>query len=556
MFCKTYNSHLSTLNLHEERRPAIFDLAILGGTVVDGTGAPGRKADVAIQGDRIARIGRVKKGEAVRDFSAVGAVVAPGFIDTHSHSDLMALVEPALLPKLMQGVTTELLGQDGIGAAPIRKEDVPSWRQYLSGLNGDPPVSWDWESLGQYAERLSARPTGPNLALLVPQGNIRMVVLGQGNVPADIFQLQAMEEEVRRAMEEGAVGISLGMIYMPCTFSRRDELIRLFHRCGLLGGFLAVHIRSGGDRLLESVEEVVTMAKEAEIPLHISHFKAAGKRNWHKMEAALEAVDRAHREGLDITFDIYPYTAGSTMFMAILPPWAMEGGVPKALERLRVPDLRAKIRDQFVNPPPPDPDGPSWENYVNNVGWENIIISSVEGKKNQGWVGRSVAHIAGEEGKDPGETAFDILLEENGRVGMILFSMDEEKMAMGLRHPLGTICTDGLLGGRPHPRVYGTFPRVLGRYVRERKDMPLEEAIRKMTSLPARRLGLKDRGVLAEGKAADIVVFNPAAIVDQATYEDPRQYPLGIRQVIVNGVLTAEGGQHTGKLGGRVLRRG
>ena len=523
--------------------------------MVDGTGAPGKKADVAIRGDQIARIGRVKKGEAVRDFSATGAVVCPGFIDTHSHSDLMALVEPALLPKLMQGVTTELLGQDGIGAAPMRKEYVAPWRQYLSGLSGDPPIEWDWESLGQYADRLAARPSGPNLALLAPQGNIRMVVLGLENVPADIFQAQAMEDEMRKTMEEGAVGISLGMIYIPCTFSRRDELIRLFHRCGLLGGFLVVHIRSGGDLLLESIEEVVTMAKEAEIPLHISHFKASGKQNWPKMEGALEAVDRARREGLDITFDIYPYTAGSTMFMAILPPWAMEGGVPKALERLRAPDLRAKIRDQLVNPPPPDPDGPPWENYIKNAGWENIVISSVESKNNQDWVGRSVADIAEKEGKDPAETAFDILLEENGRVGMILFSMDEEKMAMGLRHPLGTICTDGLLGGRPHPRVYGTFPRVLGRYVRERKDMPLEEAIRKMTSLPARRLRLKDRGVLAEGKAADIVVFNPATIVDRATYEDPRQYPLGIRQVIVNGVLTVEGGQHTGKLGGRVLKR-
>jgi N-acyl-D-amino-acid deacylase len=384
---------------------------------------------------------------------------------------------------------------------------------------------------------------------------VRMVMLGLENVPADIFMIQAMEEEVRKSMKEGAVGISLGMIYLPCTFSRREELIQLLQACGKMGGFWAVHIRSGGDRLLESIEEVVSMAKEAEIALHISHFKAAGKRNWHKMETALEAVDRAHRDGLDITFDIYPYTAGSTMFLAILPPWAQEGGAPKTLERLRDPALRAKIRDQFINPPPSEPGGPSWENYVNNAGWENIVISSVEGKKNQGWVGRSVADIAEGEGQDPADVAFDLLLEENARVGMIIFSMDEEKMRMGLRHPLATVCTDGLLGGRPHPRVYGTFPRVLGMYVREKKDLSPEEAIRKMTSLPARRLGLKDRGILAEGRAADIVVFNPDTIADRATYENPRQYPLGIRQVIVNGVLSVEGGQHTGKLGGRVLRR-
>jgi N-acyl-D-amino-acid deacylase len=550
-----------TLPISPEKRNGvrgfkIFDLAILGGMVIDGTGQPGIKADVGLKGDRIARVGRVEKEEAAREISAAGAVVAPGFIDTHSHSDLMALAEPELLPKLMQGITTELLGQDGIGAAPMEAKYTAQWRQYLSGLSGDPPISWNWRSLEQYAERLSTTPTGPNLGLLLPQGNVRMVVIGLDNVPADSTQIKTMEEQVRKAMEEGALGISLGMIYMPCTFSRRDELVRLFRTSGRIGGFFVVHIRSGGDRLLESIEEVVSMARDAEIPLHISHFKAAGKRNWHKMELALTAVEKAREEGIDITFDIYPYTAGSTMFLAILPPWALEGGVAKALLRLRDSSLRAQIREQFRNPPPPDPEGPSWENYVNYVEWENIKISSVEGEKNQTWVGKSVAEIAGRQGKDPAEMAFDILLEEEGRVGMIIFSMDEEKMVMGLRHPLGTICTDGLLGGRPHPRVYGTFPRVLGKYVRERKDLPLEEAVRKMTSLPARRLGLKDRGVVAEGKAADLVVFEPESVIDRATYENPRQYPVGIRHVIVNGVLSVENGKFTGQLGGRVIKKG
>lgn len=538
-----------------EGRTKIFDLAILGGMVIDGTGRPGNKADVGLQGDRIVRVGQVGKGEALREISAAGAVVTPGFIDTHSHSDLMVLAEPELLPKLMQGITTELLGQDGIGAAPINSEYSVQWRQYLSGLSGDPPIAWDWQSLGQYAERLTASPTGPNLALLVPQGNVRMVVMGLENVSADSSQIKAMEEQVRQAMEEGALGISLGMIYMPCIFARRDELVRIFYTCGRMGGFFVVHIRSGGDRLLESIDEVISMAREAEIPLHISHFKAAGKSNWPKMELALKAVDKASTEGLDITFDIYPYTAGSTMFLAILPPWALEGGTPKTIQRLRDSSLRARIREQFINPPPPDPEGPSWENYVNYVGWENITISSLESQKNQPWVGKSVAEIASREGKDPAETALDILLEEEGRVGMILFSMDEEKMVLGLRHPLGMICTDGLLGGKPHPRVYGTFPRVLGRYVRERKDMTLEEAVRKMTALPARRMGLKDRGLLAEGMAADLVVFDPETVLDQATYENPRQYPLGIRHVIVNGVHSVENGRFTGKRGGRVLSR-
>jgi len=342
---------------------------------------------------------------------------------------------------------------------------------------------------------------------------------------------------------------------MPCIFSRREELVRLLRISGRMGGFFVVHIRSGGDRLLESIEEVISLAKEAEIPLHISHFKASGRRNWHKMGPGLEAVERAHQEGMDITFDIYPYTAGSTMFLALLPPWALEGGVQKTLQRLRDSSLRDRIRDEFANPPPPKPEGPSWENYANHVRWENIIISSVESRENQRWVGQSVAEIASTQGRDPAEVAFDILLAEEGRVGMIIFSMDEEKMAMGLRHPLGMICTDGLLGGRPHPRVYGAFPRVLGKYVRERRNISLEEAIRKMTSLPARRLGLKDRGVLAEGKIADLVVFDAESVLDRATYENPRQFPRGIWHVIVNGVHSVENGRFTGQQGGQVLRR-
>ena len=537
------------------RRIPIFDLAIVGGTVIDGTGRPGLKADVAVHGDRIIRVGQVGKGEAAREISAAGAVVAPGFIDTHCHSDLMALVEPGLLPKLMQGITTELLGQDGIGAAPMVPQYAAKWRQYLSGLSGDPPIQWDWRSLGEYADRLSSRPTGPNLSLLVPQGNVRLAVIGLENVPADSAQVRAMEDEVRRSMEEGACGISMGMIYVPCTFTRRDELVPLLRVSGRMGGFFVVHIRSGGDRLLESMEEVISLAREAEIPLHISHFKAAGKRNWDKMEPALAEVEKANREGLDMTFDIYPYTAGSTMFLAILPPWALEGGVEETLQRLRDPSLRTRIREEFESPPPPDPEGPSWENYGNYAGWENVKISFVESAKNQGWVGKSVAEIARGQGKDPAGAALDLLLEEEGRVGMIIFSMDEEKMILGLRHPLGMVCTDGVLGGRPHPRVYGSFPRVLGRYVRERREMTLEEAVRKMTSLPARRLGLKDRGVVAEGNAADLVVFDPEKVIDRGTYEDPRQFPAGIRTVIVNGVVSVEEGKFTGSLGGKVLRK-
>ncbi|MGB9699071.1 MAG: N-acyl-D-amino-acid deacylase family protein [Thermodesulfobacteriota bacterium] len=533
---------------------AKFDLAILGGTIVDGTGKPGYKADLGIHHGRIAYIGQINPGESAQEIYANGLVVSPGFIDTHSHSDIMVFAEPELLPKLRQGVTTELLGQDGIGAAPISSKYLTQWRQYMAGLSGDPPINWDWRTFGEYVKKLEDKKPGPNLAVLIPQGNIRLVVLGLENIEANSSQMQAMEEEVQMAMEAGAFGISLGMVYLPCIFARRDELIRLFRRCGQNGGFWVVHVRSGGDFLLESIAEVISMAQEADIPLHISHFKAAGRRNWHKMELALEALEKARRDGLEVTFDIYPYTAGSTMFMAILPPWALEGGVSKTLSRLQDPELRQRIQKEFRQPPATEK-GPSWENYVNFVGWENIIISSVTKEENSSWVGKSVASIAEENRKEPAEMAFDILLNEEGKVGMILFSMDEEKMIMGLKHPLGMICTDGLLGGQPHPRVYGTYPRILGHYVRERKDLSLPEAIRKMTYLPAQRLGLKDRGLLAPGMAADIVVFNPETVIDRATYENPRQYPWGIEHVIVNGIHSVKDGKYTGQRGGQVLKK-
>lgn len=533
---------------------AKFDLAILGGIIIDGTGKPGYKTDIGVRQDRIAYIGQIKPGESLQEIWAAGLVVAPGFIDTHSHSDIMVFADPPLLPKLMQGITTELLGQDGIGAAPISSKYLNQWRQYMAGLSGDPPINWNWRTFGEYLKRLEERKVGPNLAILIPQGNIRMIVLGLEDIEASSAQVQAMEEEVQQAMAAGAFGISLGMVYLPCIFSRRDELIRIFRPCAQNGGFWVVHIRSGGDFLLESIEEVIAMAKEAEIPLHISHFKAAGKRNWPKMENALLALEKARQEGWDITFDIYPYTAGSTMFMAILPPWALEGGVAKTLSRLKEPELRQRLKKEFGQPPSSEK-GPSWENYVNFVGWENIIISSVTKEENASWVGKSVAEIAQNNGKEPADMAFEIILEEEGRVGMILFSMDEEKMVMGLRHPLGMFCTDGLLGGQPHPRVYGTYPRILGRYVRERKDLSWEEAIRKMTSFPAQRLGLKDRGILAQGMAADIVVFNPQTIIDRATYENPRQYPVGIEHVIVNGVHSVKDGHYTGQCAGKILKK-
>ena len=534
----------------------MYDLAITGGGVLDGSGKPPFRADIGIRGDKIISLGSIPREAAREEIRAEGLLSCPGFIDTHSHSDLMALREPQLLPKIRQGITTELFGQDGIGAAPLDPKTKNAWRQYLAGLNGDPPLAWDWTSMAEYAERLKKAHTATNPVLLVPQGNVRMVVMGVEDLQANETQVRAMEREIHKALEEGAVGMSLGLIYMPCIFSRREELARLCRVTGRNGGLLVVHIRSAGDLLLESLDEMISLSREGEISVHISHFKASGKRNWPKMKIALETLERAKKQGVDITFDLYPYTAGSTMFLAILPPWALAGGIQQTLERLRDPGVRRKMKEQFTTPPPRSPGDPGWDNPVNLVGWKNILISSVGSDANQPWIGKDLEAIAAEEGMEPAEMAFRILLEEQGRVGMIMFLMDEENVAMGLRHPQGMFGTDGLLGGKPHPRVYGTFPRILGRYVRERKDLALEEAVRKMTSFPAWRFGLPDRGLIAGGKAADLVVFDPETILDRATYEDPRKYPEGIHHVIVNGVHSIAMGEFTGKCGGRVLRRG
>ena len=532
-----------------------FDTIIKGAVIYDGTGKDSFEGNIAIKDGKIARIGDDELSEADEFVDATGFAACPGFIDTHSHSDLMALWEPELLPKIMQGITTELLGQDGVGPAPLNRRLTESWRGYLAGLSGNPPIDWAWERFDEYLSRLDdTAPFGTNLVTLIPYGNIRMRAAGLENTPLSSSMIAVMEREIQEAMDAGAVGISLGMVYMPCTFASREELVHAFTLCGKMGGFLAVHMRNGSDLLIESIKELLDISIAAQIPLHISHFKAAGERNWHKMDEALAIVDKARSQNLDVTFDIYPYIAGSTMFAALLPPWTLEGGMTEALKRLRSPRMKKRILQEWTDPPPPDPSGAGWDNHAHLNGWGNIVISATRNPDHPA-IGRSVADYALFLGKDPGEAALDLLLEEEGDVGMIMFIMNENKVAMGIQHPAGMICTDGLLGGKPHPRVYGTFPRVLGHHVRERRDLTLTEAIRKMTSFPAARLKLEDRGKLQEGMMADIVIFSPDVISDCATYDHPRQYPKGIKDVFVNGVHTVENGCFSKLRGGKLLRR-
>lgn len=530
------------------------DVVFRNGRVVDGTGKPGFFADVAVRNGRIAAVGKCGAGATEYDIS--GMIIAPGFIDMHSHSDILALSDPALLPKVMQGVTSELLGQDGIGPAPLPDDDaiIASWRGYLAGLDGNPSLDWDWRSLEEYASRLDAAPRGCNLLPLLPQGNVRMRVMGLRDREASEEELRRMEREVDLAMAAGAWGVSLGMVYMPCVFSPHEELVRIFSRVANLGGFLVVHMRNGSALLLESLDELFAVSDEAGIALHVSHFKAAGKDNWHKMGMALRKLEERYAAGHDVSFDIYPYTAGSTMFGILLPPWVLEGGMKAALERVQNPEIREAVIREWTNPEQPTMRSKGWDNPVHLNGWNNILVSSAR-SGNTRVVGKRMTEIASDRKTSPESAVFQLLEEEQGDMGVIYFSMSEERVAEGVCHPLGMICTDGLLGGTPHPRVYGAFPRILCRYVRERGELTWEAAVHKMTGKPAARLGLHDRGRLLPGLAADIVVFDPKTIADTATYENPRQFPHGIAHVLVNGVHTVRCGEFTGRLGGAVLRR-
>jgi N-acyl-D-amino-acid deacylase len=531
----------------------MFDLIIRGGLVLDGTGNPWVKADVGVVGDRIAAIGDLSGAIAAggaKVIDATGMIVSPGFIDMHSHSDLAFLVNPVVEPKIRQGITTEVVGQDGIAATPMAPQHVARWRQHLAGLNGDPPVSWAWRTVGDYLDELAAAGVGHNVATYVPHGNVRLVVMGPDDRPASDDELRQMQRAVIEAHEQGAFALSTGLIYPPCCYADQRELTALAAATAQAGGFFVSHQRNEGFRVIESMTEMIDAGRPNGCPIHFSHFKAAGKSNFHKLPAMFELLEQARGEGIDVSFDQYPYTAGSTMLSSLLPPPAHAGGTDMLLRRLADPAERKAMRQGMIEPQA------GWESMSRNTTWDQIMVSSVASAANAGLVGMSVAAVAELRGVDPYDAIFDLVLAEANAVGMVSFSQSEDNVRAIMRHPYHMFCTDGLLGGSPHPRVYGSYPRVLGRYVREERVLDLADAVRRMTGFPAQRLGLRDRGLLREGNFADITVFDPATVIDRATYANPRQYPVGICQVIVNGQLVVQDQQATGAVAGRVLRKG
>ncbi|SDF19041.1 N-acyl-D-amino-acid deacylase family protein [Sporolituus thermophilus] len=524
---------------------------IKNGRIADGTGHPSFIGSVAIDGDRISAVGEGISADGFdRVVDAQGLVIAPGFIDTHSHSDLQLLLDPFVAPKIRQGITTEILGQDGISMAPLPKQYISPWRKNLAGLNGDSDrIDWEYETTDGYLRLLEQSGVGLNAGYLVPHGNIRMEAMGLDNRQPSEEELRRMQDITRREMEAGALGLSTGLIYMPCAYAATEEVIELCKVVAEYDGVFVIHQRSEADCILESMQEVIRIGRESGVKVHFSHFKVCGRKNWEKIDQVIALLEQAQAEGIRVSFDQYPYVAGSTMLGVILPPWVHDGGTDKLLERLADPKLRKKMVYDIEN------GLPGWDNFVDFAGLDQIFVTSVKTKNNEDLIGKNLIEIGQIRGKNPYDATFDLLYEEQNAVGMVDFYGTDEHIIRFMTRPEQNVCTDGLLGGKPHPRVYGSFPRVLGKYVREEKALSLEAAVRKMTAKPAEVFRIKDRGLLKPGYYADIVVFNPDTVIDRGTFIEPAQYPDGIEYVLINGRVAVEKGKQNQVLAGKVLRR-
>lgn len=523
-----------------------MQIVIREARIVDGSGAPAFTGDIGIHQGRFAYVGPCCPERGETEIQGHGEAAAPGFVDVHSHSDYYLLVNPLAESKVRQGVTTEIGGNCGYSAAPVfgkvREERVKVYRD-LFGL--DLP----WESVGAYLSHLAMQGISVNFGLLAGHNTIRSSVMyGSDRAPSS-EEMARMVQLIRHAMSEGALGLSTGLIYPPACFSRTSEIVDLCRAAKEDGGIFAVHMRSEGNRLLEAVDEVIEIAFISGIPLQISHLKTSGERNWNKLDALFERIETARKQGVDVTADRYPYTASNTGLSAVLPDWAFEGGTEGLMNRLKDQEIRRRMKKEIEAAHPE-------EDY-----FDRIMISAVTRPENRGYAGKKVKACAGLAGKEPLEFVFDLLVQERNMVDSIHFTMSHENLRRILKKDYVMIGSDsgaktleGPLGeGNPHPRAYGTCPRVLQQFVREEGLLSLEEAVRKMTSDPIKKLGIRDRGLIRQGFAADLVLFDPQTIRDPSTYEEPKRYPEGIRMVMVNGEVVVMDGEHTGKRPGKIL---
>jgi len=528
-----------------------FDLILRGGNVVDGTGAPPFVADVGIVGEHIAAIGDLRAAQAHRTIEVAGLCIAPGFIDIHTHSDISLLYNPQQTSAIVQGITTQVVGNCGIAMGLITDEPIFAYeRRWLAPYG----VRVKWQGrLARFHERVLETGTATNIVPQVAHGTLRKRVMGMERRPPTAEEVQRMQALLEQAVEDGVWGFSTGLEYAPGSYAKTEEILALAKTAARYGLLYSTHLRDEADHLLEAVQEALRIGEEAGIRVQLSHHKADGERNWGLVQHTLQMVEKARARGVDVMLDQYPYDAYLTSLLTgILPDWATEGGPDAIVMRLKIPSIRERIKAEIVAL------HPDWQHEAH---WQRVVIAVA--RNNRDLQGRSVAQIARERGCLPLDCVLDILIEENTFVSAARFTLSEEDVQTVLRHPLTMIGSDAIatapLGkmsaDRVHPRNYGTFPRVLGRYTRDLRLLTLPEAVHKMTGLPAQRLGLHDRGVLREGAVADITVFHPATVADRSTFDEPHQFPVGIEYVFVGGKIALENGVPTGVLAGKVLSK-
>jgi N-acyl-D-amino-acid deacylase len=551
-----------------DRQRAMYDITIQNAVIIDGTGLPAYRADIAIKGDRTAAIGKFN-AKAKQMINARGRTVIPGIIDPHSHADLILPLAPKRQAELMrckvaQGVTTTIIGNCGLGCAPVANDEAEGILRAVNAWMTPEPVAWKWRTVGEYLDRIESNGLAMNIAALAPHGPVRISAMGLAKGAPSKSQMKKMRSMVERAMMDGALGLSTGLIYPPGMYSDTDELKELARVVADYGGVYTSHIRGSSETLIPAVNELLEVGRETGVRVHHSHNEAVGREHWPKIDRALALEEEAEREGLRVSFDMFPYTAAATMMIAIYPPWSLEGGVDRLIERLKDLKTRRLIeRDIERQKPswPPWREGGWPHNLVGATGWEAIFIGYVESRRNKRYEKHSLTDLARMTGKRPFDAISDLIIEERGQVSMLIFEISGERDERELlgkyaRHRLSAFCTDAEDYGRglPHPAAYGAFARILSKYVREDRALTLEEAVRKMTSYPARIFGLKDRGVIRPGAFADLMIFDPGRVNDHASFEKPRREATGIEMVIINGSVAFENNQASDKLHGSVIR--
>jgi N-acyl-D-amino-acid deacylase len=546
----------------------MYSLLIKNGKIIDGTGNPWIYADVAIKGEKIVRIGRIEGDSSERTIDAKDLFVCPGFIDQHSHADLVFAIDDPdkyLEGRIRQGITSEILGNCGISVAPVSEKSKDLMKAVTGWMSpGDLP--WDWESMSGYLSFLEHKGVPVNVGTLTGHGAIRAAAMGFRSGRPSSEELERMKKDLAQSLEHGSLGMSLGLIYAPGMYADTKELIELAIIVKKYDGIVTSHVRGSSETNLFAERELIRIGEKSGCRVHRSHNEAVGRDHWVKIDGSLQMEEEARNRGIDIAYDMFPYVAAMTMMVAIYPPWALEGGWEELAKRLHLSESRKQIKediDEMV------PGWPTWKegswphNLVKATGWENIYIGYIPSKKNKEYEGLNLRELGEKVGKPPFDAISDLLVEERGVVSQLIFGVSGDRktdtpLRQLIAHRLGGFATDAVdIGaGRPHPAAYGTYPRILGKYVREERLLPLEEAVRKMTSFPASRLNLKGRGLLREGFFADLVIFDEARINDKATYENPRQFPEGIEYVIVNGQILFERGNFYPMKAGKILRRG